>query len=156
MRNKKKANKEPPQRDRKGKQLDTAKPNSFAILQVEDNEEDRHMENQEDKGSDCSETSESILAKIKAPSETQEQEKETEEQTDQMETDHESSREDLSQEAEVLENLLHEWKNLDKRFIPEDRKKLYTETFQHYKTKLEKGKASSAEKQETQKETRLD
>jgi len=31
---------------------------------------------------------------------------------------------------------------------------VYTETFQQYKSKLEKGKASSAENQETQKESR--
>jgi len=71
-----------------------------------------------------------------------------------MEIDHESSKEDLSQEEEVLENLLHEWKNLDERFIPEEQKKLYTETFQKYKSKLEKGKAPSVENQETQKESR--
>lgn len=73
-----------------------------------------------------------------------------------METDHESSKEDLSQEEVVLENLLHEWKNLDERFIPEEQKKLYTKTFQQYKSKLEKGNASLAENQETQKESKYE
>lgn len=114
------------------------------------------MEIQEDKGWECSENSERNLAKRKAPSETPEQDKEKDKQTDRMETDHESSKEDLSQEEEVLENLLHEWKNLDERFIPEEQKNLYTETFQQYKSKLEKGKASSVENQETQKESRYE
>jgi len=156
VRNKKKANKEPPHKERKGKQPNTKKPNSFAILQVEEDEEDQHMDHQEDKGSDYSETSERILAKRKAPIETQEVEKEPEEPMDQMEIDQESSREDLSQEEEVLEKLLQEWKYLDERFIPETQKKLYTETFQQYKAKLEKGKAPKTENQETQKETRSD
>jgi len=49
----------------------------------------------------------------------------------------------------VLEKLLHEWKYLDERFIPETQKKLYIETFQQYKAKLEKGKAPTTENQET-------
>jgi len=114
------------------------------------------MDHQEDKGSDCNETSERILAKGKAPSETQEVEKEPEEPLDHMEIDQEFSKEDLSQEEEVLEKMLHEWKYLDKRFIPETQKKLYTETFQQYKAKLEKGKAPTTENQETKKETRSD
>jgi len=72
VRKKKKSNKEPPHKDRKGKQPDAEKPNSFTILQVEEDEEDQHMDHHEDKGLDCSETSEMILAKRKAPSETQE------------------------------------------------------------------------------------
>jgi len=46
-----------------------------------------------------------------------------------------------------LRKLLNEWKNLDERFIPEEQKRLYIETFQQYKTKLEKGKASPEEYQ---------
>ena len=72
MRNKRKTNKEHPQKDRIGKQNDAVKPNSFTILQVEEDEKDQPMENQEDKGSDCSENSERNLAKRKSPSETPE------------------------------------------------------------------------------------
>lgn len=43
--------------------------------------------------------------------------------------------EDLSIEEEVLKMLLNEWKNLDERFIPEDQKRLYVETFQQYQAK---------------------
>jgi len=129
VRNKRKTNKEHPQKDRKGKQTNAVKPNSFAILQVEEDEEDQPMENQEDKGSNCSENSERNIAKRKAPSETPKQDKEKDEQTNRMETDHESSKEDLSQEEEVLENLLHEWNNLDERFIPEEQKKCTLKPF---------------------------
>lgn len=73
-----------------------------------------------------------------------------------METDQETSREDLSQEEEVLRKLLNEWKNLDERFIPEEQKRMYVETFQQYKAKLGKGKDSLEEFQETQKESRPD
>lgn len=125
------------------------KPNSFTILQVEEDEEYQPMENQEDKGSDFSENSQRNLAKRKSPSETPEQNKEKDEQTDRMEADQESSKEDLNQEEEVLENFLHEWKNLDERFIPKEQKKFYIETFQQYKTRLEKGKSSTTENEDT-------
>ena len=82
MKSKRKANKETPQKDRKGKQSVTVNPNSFAILQVEEDEEDQPMENQEDKGSDCSESYERNLAKRKAPSELPEKDEELDEQTD--------------------------------------------------------------------------
>lgn len=156
MKGNRRPNKEPPQKDNKEKQPDLVKPNSFAILQVEEDEEDQLMENTKDKGLDCSESGERNLAKRKAPSEMPKKDKEIDEPTKQMETNQETNREDLSQEEEVLENLLHEWKNLDETFIPKEQKKLYTKTFQQYKNKLEKGKASTEEFQETWKESRSD
>lgn len=43
--------------------------------------------------------------------------------------------EELSIEEEFLKKLLNEWRHLDERFIPEDQKKLYKETFQQYRYK---------------------
>lgn len=40
--------------------------------------------------------------------------------------------EELSSEEEVLRKLLNEWRHLDERFIPEEKKGLYRETFQQY------------------------
>lgn len=132
VKNKRKVNKEIPQKRRKEKQSAPEKPNSFAVLQVEDEEEDQPMENQEDKGSDSSESSKRNHSKRKAPSEPTEKGKEQDEQDEQaehMETDQENNKEDLSQEEEVLRKLLNEWKNLDERFILEEQKRLYAETF---------------------------
>lgn len=46
--------------------------------------------------------------------------------------DIDTSKEDLSIEEHILKKLLHEWRNLDERFIPEDQKKLYWDMFQQY------------------------
>ena len=40
--------------------------------------------------------------------------------------------EELSSEEEVLLKLLDEWRHLDERFIPEEKKRIYKETFQQY------------------------
>ena len=34
-----------------------------------------------------------------------------------------------------MKRLLHEWRHLDERFIPEEQKQLYKEIFQKYKEK---------------------
>lgn len=41
-----------------------------------------------------------------------------------------SKGEELSMEEEVLNKLLNEWRHLDERFVLEDQKRLYKETFQ--------------------------
>ena len=46
----------------------------------------------------------------------------------------EQPKEDLSAEEKLLKRLLFEWRNLDDRFIPEDQKKLYKDTFENYLT----------------------
>jgi len=46
-----------------------------------------------------------------------------------------SKGEELNIEEEVLNKFLNEWRHLDERFILEDQKKLYKETFQQYKGK---------------------
>lgn len=51
----------------------------------------------------------------------------------QMET--ESQKETEAEEEKIMEKLIHEWKNLDDRFIPESQKQLYKEAFQKYKEK---------------------
>jgi len=71
-----------------------------------------------------------------------------------METEMEITKDDLSKEEEVKRRLLSEWRNLDERFIPEDQKRLYAETFQQYISKQEKGKAVPEDYQENQKESR--
>ena len=38
-------------------------------------------------------------------------------------------------EERVMKRLLQDWKNLDERFIPEEKKQLYKEMFQKYKEK---------------------
>lgn len=45
------------------------------------------------------------------------------------------TKEDLSVEENMMKWLQNEWRHLDKRFIPKDRKKLYKETFQQYQAK---------------------
>jgi len=54
--------------------------------------------------------------------------------------------EEVNLEEEVLRKLLEEWKHLDERFIPEQQKKLYRETFQQYQEKQGKGKLGMVEK----------
>lgn len=49
-----------------------------------------------------------------------------------METD--MLKDDLTKEELLMKQLLQEWKNLDDRFIPEDQKVLYKETFEQYIT----------------------
>jgi len=43
--------------------------------------------------------------------------------------------EELSLEEEVLRKLLDEWRHMDERFIPEQQKIIYKETFQQYQAK---------------------
>jgi len=42
---------------------------------------------------------------------------------------------DFNVEEQVMKQLLLEWRHLDERFIPEDQKQLYKETFQQFKLK---------------------
>ena len=49
-------------------------------------------------------------------------------------------------EEEILRKLLDEWRHLDERFILEEEKKLYRETFQKYKEKQDEGKTEMVEK----------
>lgn len=114
------------------------------------------MENQEDKESDNSSSSEKSHTKRKASSDVTDKGKEPVEQVEQMETEMEITKDDLSKEEEVLQNLLNEWRNLDERFIQEDQKRLYVETFQQYIAKQEKGKVVPEEQQENQKDSRTD
>ena len=46
-----------------------------------------------------------------------------------------SHKEHLSIEDEVMRILMNEWENIDKGFIPEDKKQLYKYTFQQHKAK---------------------
>ena len=87
------------------------------------------MENQEDKESDNSSSSERSHTKRKAPSDVMDKGKEQAQQVEQMETKMEITRDDLSKEEEVLRKLLNKWRNLDERFIWKDHKRLYAETF---------------------------
>ena len=48
-------------------------------------------------------------------------------------------------EERIMRRLLQEWKNLDERFIPEEKKQLYKETFQKYKEKVGALSASQPE-----------
>ena len=71
--------------------------------------------------------------------------KEDKETGEKMEIDT-SMGEEVNLEEEVLRKLLEEWKHLDERFIPEQQKKLYRETFQQYQEKQGKGKLGMVEK----------
>lgn len=53
--------------------------------------------------------------------------------------------EELSSEEEVLRKLLDEWEHLDERFIPEEQKIIYRETFQQYQAKKGQGKLEMVE-----------
>eukprot|EP00253_Pinus_taeda_P013833 PITA_13833 len=50
-----------------------------------------------------------------------------------------SKGEELSMEEEMLKKLLNEWRHLGERFILENQKRLYRETFQQYQAKQEQG-----------------
>lgn len=53
--------------------------------------------------------------------------------------------EELSSEEKVLWKLLNEWRHLDERFILEEQKRLYKETFQQYQEKHGEGKIEMVE-----------
>jgi len=79
--------------------------------------------------------------KRKTQSETAEKvgkEKEENQENEVMETDT-SKGEDPITEEKILSKLLDKWRHLDERFIPEEDKKLYRETFQKYKEKQDQG-----------------
>lgn len=115
---------------KKEQQPHPGKSNSFEILQEEGEDEDQTMEYQEDKEKESSSSSERTHTKRKAQSDIPEKEKEQEEETKNMVTEMEINRgEDLSIEEEVLRKLLNEWRKLDERFIAEDQKRIYAETF---------------------------
>ena len=59
--------------------------------------------------------------------------------------DMETPPEDLSTEEQVMKRLLHEWQNLNDRFIPDDQKTLYKQMFEHYLTTQTKKAVSSPE-----------
>lgn len=52
----------------------------------------------------------------------------------QMEVDPQKDKE--SEEEQIMRILLHEWRHLDERFIPEEQKQLYKDMFQKYKEKV--------------------
>ena len=79
MKKKLRINKEIPKENKKEKQTSQEKSNSFEILQEEGEQEDQTMENQDDKESDNSASSEGTHTKRKALSEAVDKGKEQEE-----------------------------------------------------------------------------
>lgn len=59
--------------------------------------------------------------------------------TEYIQMDMEFPKETEAEEERIMKKLIQEWKNLDKRFIPESQKQIYKEAFQKYKENKGKG-----------------